>query len=112
MEDNAKFMESLLERATEYGKTSFELAKLKAVDKASDVVSSVVPQIIVFLLFASFMLFISLGSAFWLGELLGATSLGFFAIAAFYGIVALVIYFFIPKLKRRMCNYIIKQVLK
>ncbi len=112
MEDNAKLMESLLERATEYGKSSLALAKLKALDKTSDVVSSVVPQIIVFLFFASFMLFISLGLAFWLGEVLGATSLGFFAIAAFYGIVAIVIYFFIPKLKRRMCNYIIKQVLK
>jgi hypothetical protein len=112
MEDNAKLIESLLERATEYGKTSFELAKLKALDKTSDVVSSVVTHIIVYVIFASFMLFISLGSAFWLGEVLGATSLGFFAIAAFYGIVAIVIYLFIPKLKKRMCNYIIKQVIK
>ena len=37
MEDNAKLIESLLERAVEYGKTSLELVKLKALDKTSDV---------------------------------------------------------------------------
>ena len=48
MEDNAKLFESLLERATEYGKTSYELVKLKALDKTSDVVSSFIPHSIVF----------------------------------------------------------------
>ena len=33
MEDNAKLIESILERTAEYGKTTFELVKLKALDK-------------------------------------------------------------------------------
>ena len=109
MEDNAKLIESLVERATEYGKTSYKLAKLKALDKTSEVVSSVVPHIIVYVIFASFMLFLSLGLAFWLGDILGSTAYGFFAVASIYGIIAIVIYFFIPKLKKRICNYIIKK---
>jgi fatty acid desaturase len=112
MEDNTKLIETLVERAAEYGKTSYELAKLKALDKTSEVVSSVVPGIIVFVFVASFVLFLSFGLAFWLGDILGSVAYGFFAVAALYGVKAIVIYFFMPKLKKRICNCIIKQVLK
>jgi hypothetical protein len=57
MEDNAKMIESLLERAFDYGKTSLELAKLKALDKTSEVISTVIPHVFVIVLVASFMLF-------------------------------------------------------
>jgi fatty acid desaturase len=113
MEDKAKLIESLLERATEYGKTSYELIKLKALDKTSDVVSSFIPHSVVIVLIASFMLFFNLGLAFWLGEILGKTCYGFFVVAAFYGIIGIVVHFFMHKrLKKIICNYIIKQVLK
>src|SRR5450759_2102158 len=113
MEDNAKLIESLLERAAEYGKTSYELVKLKALDKTSDVVSSFIPHYVVIVLIASFMLFFSLGLAFWLGEILGKTYYGFFVVAAFYGIIGIVIHVFMHKwIKKLICNYIIKQMLK
>jgi hypothetical protein len=113
MEDNSKLIESLLERATEYGKSSFELVKLKALDKTSDVVSSIVPHSVVIAVIGSFLLFLNLGLAFWFGEILGKTWMGFFVIAAFYGIIAIVLHFFMHKwLKKVICNYIIKQMLK
>jgi ABC-type uncharacterized transport system fused permease/ATPase subunit len=113
MENSAKLVESLLERAVEYGKTSYELVKLKALDKTSDVVSSFVPHTIVFVLITSFLLFLSLGLAFWLGEILGNICYGFFVVAAFYGIAAAVLHFFMHKwIKKLVCNYFIKQVLK
>jgi len=113
MEDNAKLVESLLERAAEYGKTSFELIKLKTLDKTSDVVSSVVPHSVVLVIIVSFMLFLNLGLAFWLGEILGKIYLGFFVVAGFYLITGIVIHFFMHKwLKKIIGNYIIKQVLK
>lgn len=113
MEDNKKLVESLLEKATEYGKTSYELVKLKILDKTSDVVSTFIPHSVVFILIASFMLFLNLGLAFWLGEILGKTCFGFFVVAAFYGITGIVLHFFIHKwLKKLVCNYFIKQVLK
>ena len=97
MEDNTKLIESLLERVAEYGKTSYELVKLKALDKSSDVVSSLIPHSVVFVLIASFMLFFNLGLAFWLGEILGKICFGFFVVAAFYVVTAIVLHFFMHK---------------
>ena len=113
MEDNIKSIELLLEKAADYGKTSYELAKLKTLDKTSDVASSLIPHSIVFVLFASFMLFANFGLAFWLGDILGNNYYGFFVIAAFYVTTGLILHFFFHKrIKNLVCNYIIKQVLK
>jgi hypothetical protein len=113
MKDQAKLIESLLENATEYGKTSLEIVKLKTLDKTSDIIASFVPQAIIWVLSVSFLLFFNLGLAFWLGEILGKTYFGFFVVAAFYGIAGLIFYLFLHKwLKRLVCDYIIKQVLK
>ncbi len=113
MEDKAKLIESLLESAAEYGKASYELVKLKALDKTSDAVSSFIPHSVVFAVIAIFLLFINLGLAFWLGEVLGEIFLGFFVVAAFYGFVGIILHFFMHKwLKKVISNYIIKNVLK
>ena len=90
-------MESLLERLTEYGKTSFELVKLNVVDKASDGISSLATQTIIRATVACFVLFVNLGLAFWIGDLLGKTYYGFLAVAGFYALIAFVLQFFIPE---------------
>jgi len=113
MEDNTKSIESLIEKITDFSKTSYELARLKTLDKSSDVASSLIPHSIVFVLFASFMLFANFGLAFWLGEILGNTYYGFFVIAGFYVITGLVLHFFFHKrIKNLIWNSIIKQVQK
>jgi len=113
MEDKAKSLESLLISATEYSKTTIELVKLKALDKTSDVVSSVVSHYVVLIILSSFMLFLNLGIAFWLGEILGKIFYGFLIIAGFYLITGVIIYFLMYKwLKKLVCNYVIKQMLK
>jgi hypothetical protein len=113
MEDNTKLLESLLERASEYGKTSFELVKLKTIDKTTDVVSSLVPHSVVFVLIASFMLFLNLGLALWLGDILGKPFYGFFVVAAFYMLAGIIIHFFMHNwIKKLVGNYFIKRVLK
>jgi len=113
MEDNAKLIESLLEKAADYGKTSFDLIKLKALDKTTDAVSSFIPHSFVFVITAIFLIFLNLGLAFWLGEILGNIYFGFFVVAGFYGIVGIVLHLFLHKwIKRVICNYLIKNVLK
>lgn len=110
MEANLNRLETLLEEVTELGKTSLELIKLKSVEKSADVVSSVVPHAIVFILFSSFMLFLNLGLAFLLGKLLGNTFYGFFVVAAFYAVITAVVQLFMQKwLKRVLNEYIIKR---
>lgn len=113
MEDNTKSIETLLEKVADYGKTSYDLAKFKTLDKTSDIASSLIPHYIVFVLFASFMLFANFGFAFWLGEILGNNYSGFFVVAAFYVVTSLVLHFFFHKrIKNLVWNYIIKQMLK
>ena len=113
MEEKLKIFESLLERATEYGKTSYELVKLKTVDKTSDIVSSFIPQSIVFILIASFMLFANFGLALWLGEIFGKVYFGFFVVAVFYAFIAIVLRVFLHKWIRKIVrNHIIKLMLK
>ncbi|MGD0757007.1 MAG: phage holin family protein [Bacteroidales bacterium] len=113
IEDKADLLETLLDRATEYGKTSIELVKLKALDKTTDIVSSFVPLCVVILLVASFLLFLNLGLALWLGEILGKPFYGFFVVAGFYVFMGIVIHFFLRKwIKKLVGNYFIKHVLK
>jgi len=113
MDDNSKLLESLLDKAKEYGITTFELAKLKAIDKTSDVVSSFVPSLIFLLLMGIFLLFLNLGVALWVGEVLGKTFYGFFIVAGFYIILGLIIHFFLHEwFKRMVGDYFVKRILK
>lgn len=113
MTDNTTTIETLLERVADYGKISYELVKLKVIDKTSDVISSFLPHSVAFIMFLSFMLFLNLGLAFWLGEILGEIYFGFFAVAGFYAIAGIVIHFFMHKwMKRHIGNTFIKQLLK
>lgn len=113
MEDIVDSIESLLESAADYGKTSYELAKLKTIEKTSDVASSLIPHAVVFSFLMSFLLFLNLGVAIWLGEMFGNIFYGFFVVAAFYGIVGLVLHFVMhDRIKKKISDYIIKQALK
>lgn len=113
MEENAKMLESLYEKAVDYGVTSFELIKLKALDKTAEVASSFIPQVIVFAVFASFLLLLNFGLAFWIGDMLGKVFLGFFIVAGFYGVIVVVLHFFMHKwMKKHFQNYIIKLMFK
>lgn len=113
MEDNVKLIEGLLEKAVDYGKTTYELEKLKALDKSSDVASSLIPHTAVFVLIASFLIFINLGLALWLGEILGRIFYGFFIVGSFYAVISVLIHFFMHKwLKKVIRDLIIRQALK
>lgn len=113
MENNANRVEVLIERVVEYSKSSYELLMLKTLDKTSDAVSSIIPHLILLVLIASFLFFLNLGAAFWLGEILGKIFYGFFAVAAFYIILGLVFsLFFSKRIKRVIENYIIKSASK
>ena len=113
MENIVDSIESLLESAADYGKTSYELAKLKTIDQTFNVVSSLIPSAIVFLILMTFLLFLNLGVALWLGNISENLFYGFFAVAAFYGIMALMVHSFMRgQIKKRILDYIIKQAFK
>ncbi len=113
MENNKELIEILSERATEYLKTSIELTKLKVLDKSADIISSFGPRILVMVLLFSLMFFVNLGIAFWLGSILGETYYGLFIVAAFYGLLVIILHLFLHKwLKSILSNLFIKHILK
>lgn len=112
MENQTSFVKPLFERAEEYGKTSYELFKLKTVDKTAGIVSTFVSLCSAILILSMFIVTASIGVALWLGDLLGKSYYGFFVVAVFYGIIGGVLYFLMYNwIKKRVSNSIISQML-
>ena len=106
------FIELLVERAETYGKTTYELSKLKLLKTTIVVVPSLVSRLVVILILTLFTLVFNIGIALMLGELLGELYYGFFIVAAFYLIVGIVLHFFLHSwIKKPISNLIIKQAL-
>jgi hypothetical protein len=112
MEDQT-LIESLIEKGEQYGKTTIELLKLKTLDKSADVVSTLISWTIVIVFAVLFFLILNIGIALWIGELLGKSYYGFFAVAGFYALLAIVFGIFRNQLvKRPVNNSIVTQVLE
>ena len=113
MENQPNSFATLFENAGNYIETRIDLLKLQAVDKSSDVTSSLIAGIIT-LLVVSFAVFIfNIGLALWIGDLLGKTYLGFFVVAGFYVLVAILLHFFRNALiKDPVTTILIKKMLK
>lgn len=111
MENKISYIEPLLDQAEEYGKTTYELAKLKAVDKATDVVSMFISHGTIVMFISIFLLFISLGTALWLGNLLSNLYYGFFCVAAFYGIVGGVLFLARHPIQRCIGDRVVLKIL-
>ena len=92
MEEQTNSLESLFTKTTDYLETKIELLKFKAVDKASDVTSSVISRLVIGLIVALVLLFINIGLAIWIGDLLGKMYYGFFLLGGFYLLVAIILY--------------------
>lgn len=113
MKEKETILEPLLQKAEDYGKTSIELLKLKSIDKASDVISTILPYVLVTIFTIIFSIFINLGIAFWLGSIWKSVYLGFFAVAVFYGLCGIIVYFFLyDRIKERIRNLIINLLQK
>jgi len=113
MIDDTTPIATLFERAEDYTKTSIKLAKLKAIDKSAEIVSSLFSLLVVSMTVVLSIIIISIGFALWIGKLLGDTFYGFFIIGAFYMLVAIFLRIFREQwLKYPVSNSIIKQMMK
>lgn len=97
METPPSLIEVLLERVEAYIKTTLELSKLKALETASFTLTTVISRLIVFFVLALFIVFLSIGVALFLGDLLDKTYYGFFIVAAFYLVAGTIFYFSLDK---------------
>lgn len=106
-------LESLVDKIENYGKTSFELYKLKTINKTAGVLSTFVSRGIFVIVISMFLIFASVALALWLGELLGESYFGFLCVAAFYLILGVIFYFILHKsIKRIINNLIVVEVFK
>jgi len=113
MNNIATPIETLFEKAESYSKTSLELLTLKAIDKSADVGSSLGVQVVILTVIAVFTVATNIGVALWLGELLGKSYYGFFAVAAFYLFAAVALFRFRNEwIKIPMSNSIIRSMMK
>ena len=113
MENNATTIEMLFERAEDYTRTTVELAKLHTVDKAADVMSSLLSRLAVSIVFAMFALLANIGLSIWIGELVGKLYYGFFIVSGFYLLISIILYINKDKwLKMPISNFIIIKMLK
>ena len=112
MKDKVILIEMLLEKFEQYGKTNFELYRLKAIDKSTDIFASIVTRIVLVLIIALFFLLITLGLCFYLGELLGQVYYGFFAMSGFYLLLFIIFLVVRNKVEDGFNDYLINQIFK
>jgi len=112
MEEKYKYIDSLVNSAETYGKTSVELIKLKTVDKVADGTSSMVAWTAVVIALVLFFITLNFGVALWLGALMGESYLGFFTVAGFYALAGVILFIFKDKwIKKPLNNSMINQML-
>lgn len=111
-EEKDSLIESLVEKVEEYSKTSFELYRLKVVDKTAVTVSSLILGFIVLLFVVITLLVFNIGIALWIGAALGKTYYGFFIITGFYAFLGWILYLFRKPIKKRIHDSIIVNALK
>lgn len=113
MEENTHDIESLLVKVTDYGITSCEIIKLKSIDKASDIISSLLTNLIMAIPLSIALLLLNLSASFWIGECMDNTLYGFLIVAGINVFIALIIYFFLRKwFKRMIYDAVIVQMVK
>lgn len=111
METQPGLIGPLLERVEQYSKTSFELLKLKSLDKTAALASILISRLLLTIMLSLFALSLNIAAALWLGALLGKSYYGFLLVASFYGFIAGVLCLIHPLIKARINNSIITQML-
>ncbi len=112
METPISLIEDLVERSGTFVKTTYNLTKLKALETSTLLATALIARLSVIVILVLFVLVLNIGIALWLGELLGKSYYGFFIVAAFYLITAIVLNFYLLRwIKKPFSDIIISHVL-
>ncbi len=112
MKEKILLVQQLIDKAELYAKTQIELYKLKAIDKTTDVFSSVASGLVIGVVSIFLLIILSVGIALWLGELLGKPYYGFFALAGIYGLLIVLMIVRKSSLEGFFNDYIVHQIFK
>ncbi len=92
MEKDPTAVEELFYKLKDYIETTFDLFKLKAINKVSGFTSTVIVSIILIILLFLIMICISVGFALLIGLWLGQAFWGFFIMGVLYLIIGLILF--------------------
>lgn len=111
MAENLKIHE-IVDSLKEYYNTNYDLRKLEATERSSVIGAGLISIILIGLVVLFFVLFISLGVAFYLSDVLASNYFGFGIVAGFYLLFGLILYIGRKKLlERPLCDKIINKIL-
>lgn len=113
MNQKNSLIETLYEGVEDFGKTTYQLTKLRILKRTTVAATFIVSNISVLITLVLAILMLSLGIAIWLGELLGNYHYGFFIVAFLYFIAALIMHYFLQGwIKKPLSRSIIVKVLQ
>jgi uncharacterized membrane protein len=113
MNNDVTAIELLVNKAEEYSKTSLELFKLRAINTAADITSSLVEKAVILFVVALFLIGANITVALWLGDILGKYYYGFLIITTIYGLIGLLLFYFRKKwIKQSISNIVINGLYK
>jgi hypothetical protein len=111
MEIEHSVIEPLLEKVEQYGKTSYELFRLKSIHKLAEVASSLIPKFYLVIALSCCSFLFSIAAALWIGKWLGENYYGFLITATCYGLFAMILFLCRARIKTNANDSIIKQIL-
>lgn len=112
-ENPSESLITLFEKVEDFGKTTYELSKLKSLETTTVVVTTLIEKMSVVLMLGVFVMILNIGIALVIGEALGKLYYGFFIVSGFYLLVAIVLHFCIHRwIKRPVSELIIGQALR
>ncbi len=88
----------LVTKVTDIAETKVEIFKLRAAQKISLTLSSIITMMAIVFIGGLVMVVISIGMAFLIGPLMGNISYGFFAVGGFYVLAGFILYLFRKKI--------------
>jgi len=113
MSSTVDHIENLYKKTKQYTETSIELYKLSAIDTSADIISSLASRAILVLILSTSIIFLNVGLALLIGNILGDYFKGFLIISLFYLLVAIVLFTLNKKLiKKPITNLIISKMMK
>ena len=106
-------VDTLFDRVKEFGIAYAELLKLKAIDLASEILSTILPDIFFSALIVIVLLFINLALAFWLGEVTGRLYMGFLLVGVVYLVIGLVSRLLMRGwFRKKIGNYFVRNIFR
>jgi uncharacterized membrane protein YqjE len=104
-------LETFIRHAKEYAETRYDLAVINVQEKTTDIISTISSALIVGILILFTLLFTSIGAAWYIGQIIGNPSSGFFCVALFYLVLSVIIIIFRDTwIRIPIINFMIKKI--